>query len=96
MASRSGDVPTGILVVTWLVAESITVTEFETVVVTKSCGAALPKEWFDDLILSALSAASTSFCPRAIGEISIATTVSTFVILVSLLIVPVLVVSWRR
>src|SRR5881275_1022068 len=38
MASRRGFIPTGIFVVTWLVAESITATEFERVVTTKSCG----------------------------------------------------------
>ena len=38
IASRIGDLPTGIFVVIWLVAESITVTEFESVVTTKSCG----------------------------------------------------------
>src|SRR5215469_9467604 len=38
MASRIGLGPTRIWVVTWLVAESITATAFESVVVTKSCG----------------------------------------------------------
>src|SRR5439155_17425358 len=38
MASRIGCMPTGIVVVIWSVAESITVTQFEPLVVTKSCG----------------------------------------------------------
>ena len=38
MASRTGRPPTGIWVVTWFVAESITATESEKVVTTKSCG----------------------------------------------------------
>ena len=40
MTSRTGFTPTGMLEVTWLVAESITVTEFERAVTTKSCGPA--------------------------------------------------------